>query len=74
MTAPATLHAASGVKGVTRLAANVHRPGEEMHDGIATAKDRDNYADVEKSLFQGESLFDQLTDLVPAPMFCADIL
>jgi hypothetical protein len=42
----ATVTSPPGVQGYAGLAAHIHRAGEEMHDGIATAKNRDSYADI----------------------------
>jgi hypothetical protein len=42
----AAIRSPSGIQRYTRLAAHVHSAGEEMHDGIAAAEDRDSYADI----------------------------
>ena len=44
--ASATLCTASGVKCSARRASEVHRAREEVRDGIATAENRDSYADI----------------------------
>ncbi len=44
--ASATLCPASGVKCSARRASQVHRAREEVRDGIATAENRDSYADI----------------------------
>jgi hypothetical protein len=42
----ATVTSPPGVQRYARLAAHIHCAGEEMHDGIATAENRDSYADI----------------------------
>jgi len=44
--ASAAVCPASGVKCSARRASQVHRAREEVRDGIATAENRDSYADI----------------------------
>jgi hypothetical protein len=46
LAARATNASPSGVQSDAGLATDVHGPRKQMHNGIATAEDRDSYANI----------------------------
>jgi hypothetical protein len=52
MATRATVSPPPGVQRDARIASDVHSAGEQMHNGIAAAENRDRYANIEKRLFQ----------------------
>ena len=52
LAARATVASSSGVQRHAGMATHVHGPRKQMHNGIATAEDRDSYANIQERFFQ----------------------